>query len=159
MKRSQEGMTAVEVVVALAIFSVLLLILTSLQVEFLRFDKESDLRLLDHPQQLAVVERLRRDVYDSISYPMMWDEWLQSDSTLILRLTESRVVVWNFDEGTAERFVWNGKEEEARWRARGVPRFEVAAAEGAPQRFGVRLRGYDEEERLVIEQLAFPRAR
>lgn len=158
-RRRYRGMTAVEVVIALAIFGVLLLILTSLQVEFLRFDRDADLRMLDHPQQLAVIERLRRDVQDSISYPLLWKEWLQGETTLILRLSEAEVVVWDFEQGRAERLSWSGDDLKSRWSARGLQRFELAAAEGAPQRYGVRLRGFDGDERLVLEQVVFPRAR
>lgn len=152
-------MTAVEVVIALAIFGVLLLILTSLQAEFLRFDRDADLRLFDHPQHLAVLERLRRDVQDSISYPLMWQEWLQTDTSLILRLSEETVVVWSFESGRAERLSWVDGALDERWTARGLPRFELAAAEGASGRFGVRLQGYGGEEQLVLEQVVFPRAR
>ncbi len=152
-------MTAVEVVIALAIFGVLLLILTSLQVEFLRFDRDADLRLFDHPQHLAVLERLRRDVQDSVSYPLMWEGWLQSNTTLILRLSEKEVVVWRFEAEEAERLHWLDENLDERWAAHGLPRFELAAAEVAPDRFGVRLQGYGRDEQLVLEQVVFPRAR
>lgn len=152
-------MTAVEIVIALAIFGVLLLILTSLQIEFLRFDRDADLRMFDHPQQLAVLERFRRDVQDSLSYPLTWNEFLQSETTLILRTSESAVVVWSFEEGGAERLSWKGDEIDERWTARGVPRFEIAAAEGVPTRVGVRLQGFDQDDDLVMEQVVFPRAR
>lgn len=152
-------MTAVEVVIALAIFGVLLMILTSLQVQFLRFDRDADLRLFDHPQQLAVVERLRRDVQDSISYPLMWEGHVQSDTTLILRLSEKRIVVWSFEAEEAERMSWVDTTLDEQWSAHGVPRFELAAAEGAPDRFGVRLQGYGRDEQLLLEQVVFPRAR
>lgn len=152
-------MTAVEVVIALAIFGVLLLILTSLQMEFLRFDRDTNLRMFDHPQQLAVLERLRRDVQDSISYPLTWQEWVQSNSTLILRISENDVVVWSFEEGLAERRSWSGQTPGESWRGLGVPRFEVAASEAVPQRTGVRLQGFDQNEGLVFEQIVFPRAR
>ena len=151
-------MTAIEVLIALAIFTILLMVLTSLQSQFLTFERETDLQLFDHPQRLAVVERMRSDVHDAISYPSIYKQWTQNQSTLILRRSESVVIVWSFAEDEAERRIWVDDLPETRWMARGVPRFEIAAAHGAPGKTGVRLRGFDDDERLIFDQIMFPRA-
>lgn len=153
-------MTAIEVVVALAIFSVLLLVLTSLQMQFVRFDRETDLELFDHPQKLAVLERVRTDVQDSIAYPATFQGRTQSPSTLIVRHDENRVIVWVFEEDSARRELWTGPAIDHEWYAAAVPRFEVAAVEGPNQRVGVRLQAYqNESSRLAFDQVVFPRAR
>lgn len=151
-------MTAVEVIVALAIFSVMLLILTSLQMQFLRFEKRTDLEFFEHPQRLAVLERLRADVQDSLSYPVSHGEWVQNQSTLIVQGAQDHVVVWRFEAETAERSAWKGNTPVRTWRAHGVPRFEIAAVDEPSERVGVRLRAFDDDERLIFDQIVFPRA-
>jgi hypothetical protein len=152
-----------EVIVALAVFGVLLLVMTSLQAQFHRFDRQTDFALFEHPQQLAVVERMRADVLDSRSYPVDWRGWSQSPSTLILRRSgeSDEVIVWNFGEGsTAERRKWKGDSDapSGRWVAHNVPAFEVTAVSSGTGRVGVNLKGFDEEGRLVFDQILFPRA-
>lgn len=156
---SERGMTAIETIVALAIFAVLLLILTSLQIQFLAFEQQAELELFDHPQRLAVLERLRSDVQDAVSYPALYQQWVQNTSTLILRKSPSEVVVWSFGPSRAERLRWVDDLQDSRWTALAVPRYEIEAAHGAPGRTGVRLRGFNDDEDLIFDQIIFPRAR
>ena len=156
------GFSAMEMVVALAIFSVLLLVLVGLQGEFMRFDRQVRLDYLTHPEPSGVLARLRKDTLDSTGYPKAYEEWSQSPSTLLLRVPEkdaTHVVVWDFSEaGKAVRREFADGEQVMQWTANGVPEFRVEAFEMPGKGSAVRVTAYDTQGRLAIDQIIQPRA-
>jgi len=162
--RRQLGYTLVEVLAAMAIFSIFLIVLVGLQREFIRFDREIRIQMFSHPAPLSVLARLQRDILDSTSYPMEFGEWSQSPDTLILSVpgdTGSSVVVWDFSEVSgARRFEYGGEDGAlpVEWIARSVPRYEIGSYEMPDGRVAVRVRSYDEEGRLSVDRIILPRA-
>lgn len=156
------GYTLVEVVVAMAIFSVFLLVLVGLQSEFVRFDREIRVQMFSHPAPLSVLARLQRDILDSTSYPAQYREWTQSPQTLLLSVpaeTGKGVVVWDFTEaGTATRREFMPDAEAWEWNARAVPQYEIGSYEMPDGRVAVRVRSIDEKGRLSVDRVILPRA-
>lgn len=160
--RRQRGYSLVEVLAAMAIFSIFLLVLVGLQREFIRFDREIRLQMFTHPAPLAVLARLQRDILDSTSYPVEHQEWTQSSETLLLNVfsqSGSSVVVWDFTTpAVARRVEFAGNEEPVEWIARAVPHYEIGGFEMPDERTAVRVRAYDEKGRLSVERIILPRA-
>jgi prepilin-type N-terminal cleavage/methylation domain-containing protein len=160
--RRSGGYTVVEVVVAMAIFSIFLLVLAGLQSEFVRFDREIRVQMFSHPAPLSVLARLQRDILDSTSYPVEFREWTQSPLTLLLAVPGddgSGVVVWDFTEaGMARRSEFAKGGEPIEWTARAVPQYEIGSYEMPDGRVAVRVRSVDEKGRLSVDRVILPRA-
>ena len=63
--RRQRGFTLMEVVVTMAIFGVFLMIVGALTLEMRGNEKRYPVNFMQHPQVIAVLSRLKRDVQDS----------------------------------------------------------------------------------------------
>ena len=80
MRDRAKGFSLVELAVTVAIFGILLLILVSLEGQYLRFDRSVRVEFLKHPETEAVLARVRRDVLDSSSYPLGFKTFTQSST-------------------------------------------------------------------------------
>jgi len=158
----QKGYSLIEMLAAMAIFSILFFILIGLQREFIRFDHDMRLRMFSHPAPLSVLARIQRDILDSTSYPTDYKTWSQSPTTLILSVpgkAGSEVVIWDFDTpSAAKRFAFSSKGEEESWSALAVPQYEIGSYEMPDGRIAVRVRSFDEEGRLTVDRIILPRA-
>lgn len=155
----QRGAGLLELVVAMAVFGIFLLILTSLAGEYRRLDRQIQFGWFIHPDDMAVATRMRRDVNDSIGYPESFGDQEQTPATLLLAGTGARTVVWTFDENEVRRDEWKGSAPVASWTARATRRFEIEAWSGADGSTGVRLIGKTAEGRVVVDRLFVPRPR
>jgi prepilin-type N-terminal cleavage/methylation domain-containing protein len=162
VKRSR-GFSLIEIVVALAIFALLLLILVGLESQLVRFDRHMRIELFTHPEPAAVLARVRRDVLDSVGYPGQQGEWTQTATTLLLNgLDEDGkpvVIVYDFSKAnTAHRLAYHGNELFAEWSANNVPAFTIDAVELPRGETAVRLTALDNHGRVAIDQIITPRA-
>jgi len=160
-----------EMVVALAIFGILLLVLTSLEKQFVEMELRSRANLMKHPDASAVISRIRKDILDSAGYPEMHMDLKQSPEVLLLSSKDAegqaQVIVYDFRTGTiARRMTYRGEELTSEWTARGVPRYRIESFEMPDGGVAVRLQAFDfvrtktggENERLVLDQITEPRA-
>jgi len=150
--------------VAVAIFGVFLVVLVSLQGQFLRYDGEVRVALFTHPAPFSVLARLRRDILDSRGFPASQGTWTQSPRTLLLdELAEDgtpRVVVWDFnDQVIARRFELKEGLQVASWEARAVPIYSIDSWTSPDGRVGVLVTAKDIEGNVVVDQIVTPRAR
>jgi hypothetical protein len=155
-------------VVALAIFSMLLMIVVGLEGQMLRIDRSTRIQLMVHPEDMAVIARVRRDTLDAQSYPEKVNTYVQSQYTLLLSVVGDEgyleEIVWDFQtEGMARRLTYVNNVETAEWVARGVPKFRVSNFK-MPDKFkmtgdmlAVRLLGYDKKGKLLVDQIVHPR--
>lgn len=160
--RGARGFTLVEMVVALAVFGVLILIMAFLEHQLAEVERRVELDWFTHPELLAVVSRVRSDVLESESVLGSFGEWSEDASTLILSMggegSGRRVVIYDFSEpGIARRYEFGGSSLDTTWTANGVPRFEVGAYLFDSTGSGVALRATDQEGRLVIDRIFVPR--
>jgi type II secretory pathway component PulJ len=151
-----------EMVVALAIFTILLLVVVSLENQMLRFDRSMRIRFMVHPEDMAVIARVRKDVLDAQGYPETAADYSQSPSTLILSvLNENNVleqVVYDFsEEGMARRVGYLQNVKTTEWIARGVPKYRVSSFSMPNDEIAVRLRGLDQKGALLVDQILLPR--
>lgn len=164
MNRRTAGYTLLEVVIALTIFGVFLFILTVLTAEMGRHEKRLPVNFMRHPQTVAVLSRMRKDVLDAFGPDpfVSHEDYTQSPQTLVIRSVQEnggvQTVVWDFrTQGQAKRIAYNvgvGTE----WLARGVPQFTVDAIENGDGTYGVRVQAVDEKGKLAIDQIYQPRA-
>lgn len=164
MKRRVAGYTLLEVVIALTIFGIFLLILTMLTSEMRGYEKRLPVNFMRHPQTIAVLSRMRKDVLDAFgANPFVSHEsYTQSPKTLVIRSVQEnggvQTVVWDFrTPGQVKRIAYNvgiGTE----WVARGVPEFTVDAIENDDGTYGVRVQAVDAKGKLAIDQIYQPRA-
>lgn len=159
----RNGYSLVEMVFALAIFSMLILVVVGLENQMLRLDRSMRIKFMVHPDDMAVIARLRRDVVDAQGYPTSLGRYRQSPTTLILsgRTEEGAIeeVVYDFDtRGLARRLTYSGNQKTGEWVGRGLPKFRISSFE-MPEDAGlaVRLRGYDSKDQLIVDQIVFPR--
>jgi len=160
--RGTRGFTLVEMVVALAVFGVLILIMAVLEHHLAQVERRVKLDWFTHPELLAVVSRVRSDILESERVMESFGEWSEDASTLILSMggegSGRRVVVYDFSEsGLARRYEFSGSSLDSTWTANGVPRFEVGAYQFGSTGSGVALRALDQEGRLVIDRIFAPR--
>src|SRR5688572_7906558 len=93
-----------EVVVTVVIFGIFLLMLTTMTLEMRRMENKYPVNFLKHPQMIAVMTRLQRDVYDAFGpnnspYPPSFGAYTQSNKMLIVRTMVDgglQTVVWDF---------------------------------------------------------------
>jgi len=151
----------------MSILTIFLAILFQLTLEMWQWQKKLPVDFHKHPQIIAVIARMRRDVLDAHTltpYYEEYDEFAESDEkkTLILEtVTEgggTQVIVWDFSKpGTALRRAYNvGNHTE--WKALGVPiDFTVWTEPASGHAQTVYLRAIDKEGRIAIDQVFFPR--
>jgi hypothetical protein len=149
-------------VVALAIFTILLMVVVSLENQMLRFDRSMRIRFMVHPEDMAVIARVRKDVVDAQGYPQSAADHTQSPKTLILSvLNQNNVleqVVYDFSEkGMARRIAYQQNVKLTEWVARGVPEYEVSSFSMPNDEVAVRLRGLDQKGALLVDQILLPR--
>lgn len=160
-----------EMVVALAIFGILLLVLTSLEKQFVEMELRSRASLMKHPDASAVISRMRKDVLDSRGYPEAHLDFIQSNEVLLLSSEdlkgEPQIIVYDFRTRTiARRLTYRGEELTSAWTARGVPRYRIESFDMPDGGVAVRLQAFDfvptktggKTERLVLDQITEPRA-
>ncbi len=166
---SRRGYSLLEVVVTIAIFGVFLLIMTTLSMEMRTNEKRHAINFMQHPQVIAVLSRLRRDVLD-MPGPQPYranspdGKYSMSGKVLIFETLVnggSQVIVWDLSTpGEVHRVSYNvGVKTE--WVARGLPPDLVAEIDDIPQQGradGVRIKAFDKKGNLAIDQYLLPRA-
>jgi Tfp pilus assembly protein PilV len=160
--KSSRGLTILEAIVALAIFSTVVLILTSLQAEFTQYDRENVVRSASTNAANNIITRLRRDVVEASAYPSEFQGYEQSDMTLVLRSTGKdgsvRHVVWDFREASVARRREFSAAGESDWYSSGAPRFLIGATTLADGTVAVRVTATSEGGRLLVDRVVAPRA-
>ena len=150
-----------ELAVTVAIFGILLLILVSLEGQYLRFDRSVRVEFLKHPETEAVLARVRRDVLDSTTYPLSFRTFSQSPRTLIVAQSDPSghllTVVYQFGDSDVKRTEFRDDVELSTWIARGVPAYEVTNFEMPDGVSAVRLMAHDAGGRAVVDQIVTPR--
>lgn len=162
VKRSQRGFSMLEMVIVVAIFAVILVILTMLEGEMKRFDRSMRLQLLSHPEPTAVLARVRRDVLDSNGYPSRLGSYEQTPQTLLLSGVNAagapETIVYDFTKSaTAVRLTFDGDRETSRWQANAVPQFTVTDAEMPDGGVAVRLQAISKGN-LIVDAIIQPRS-
>lgn len=159
----QRGSSLLELVVALAILGALLMMMTSLQWQMFHFERTMRIELMTHPETMAVLARVRKDVLDAAGYPATAGAYVQSPTVLILGGTDERGqpihIVYDFErEAMAVRVILHAGTgaKIGEWVARGVPRYRVSSYEMPDGSTAVRLQG-DRGGRLTIDQIYEPR--
>ncbi len=153
------GSSLIELVVAIAVFGVFLLILTGLAGEYRRLDRQLRFGWFAHPDDMAVATRVRRDVLDSRGYPESFGSDRQTATTLLLRRSAARTIVWRFGGESVRREEWNGAVLVDTWAANATRRFEIGSWEAPDGAIGVRLVGKSNEGRTIVDRLYAPRPR
>lgn len=165
----QRGFTLVEVLVTLAIFGTFLFIITDLSLEMRAAEKRYPVNFMRHPQIVAVLGRMRRDVLDAFGkdpYPNSTPDgtYSQSNKTLIVQTMVgggAQTVVWDFTTpGQVQRIAYNVGVK-TRWVARGLPpdfsaSFDAVEVPGHP--YGVRMTAVDSTGKLAVDEYLQPRA-
>jgi len=153
-----------EVVVALTIFGVFIIVSAILTKEMMGYEKKMPVNFLTNPQVSAVVSRLRRDVEDATApyYPDAFENYIQSDSTLILysldENNQARTIVWDFtDPALVRRRSYNVGLLSNEWIARGLPKLSINAYEVPDHAYSVRVQAIDSHGILAIDQIFQPR--
>lgn len=162
------GYTLIEMTISLAIFGILTFILLSLTTELAFWERRLKLEFNRHPQVIAVISRIRRDVldgYGSNPYTSI-DGYENGPQTLVLTTLHqsggTQTIVWDFTTpGLAERRAYNVGNVKV-WRARGLPPVFTASITSAENPnpggiIGVRIRALDSKGRVAIDQTFFPR--
>lgn len=164
--RRERGFTLLETVVAMAVFGVFLAILFTLTSEMRGYEKRMPISLQKHPQIMAVISRLRRDVQDGFGrnpYLPNHNEYKSSEKVLILEIVANggkQTVVWDFrTPGEARRRAYNVGLA-ADWVARGLPmQFTVGAETTEPSAgWATRITAKDQQGRIAIDTIVQPRA-
>lgn len=169
-RHQSSGFTLLETVVAMTILGMFLAMLFLVQADMRAWEKRLPVSYMKHPQIMAVLARVKRDVIDAHGaepYRTTHDGYTMSDKVLIVESVQAdggvRTVVWDFREpGVVRRRSYNvGIFEE--WVARGVPRdFSERVtmdAVGIPDRpWAVRITARDQGGRVAIDQILQPRS-
>lgn len=169
VSRRRAGYTLLEVVVAMAVFGIFLAVLGLLTSEMHRQEKRLPVNFMRHPQVIAVLARLRKDVLDAAvhdPYPERQGEYVQSPETLIVRAYQEngglQTIVWDFRTPTVVRRIAYNVGVPAEWVARGLPPelddLQIGSVEFPGRHYGVRLTLRDKKGRIAIDQILQPRA-
>ncbi len=161
MRPSVRGYSVLEAVVALAIFSLFILILTALQAQKSRFEQSLRIEFMRHPEKIAVLARVRKDVVDSRGYPKKHESFSQSPTTLLLCADAAckQIVVWDFRNSAGVRRLEYGPEGLlAEWLARGQPRYRISSFKMQDESVAVRLQAFDRQEDVAFDQIITPRS-
>jgi len=167
VRSRRSGYTLLEMVVAMAIFGIVTFILLSLTKELAFWERRLKLDFLRHPQIIAVISRMRRDVADGHTenpYGATAPGYGNTPKTLVLWTLNAaggqETIVWDFTTpGVVERRDYSAVDVKV-WRARGVPPdFSIESATN-PNPYGivgVRIKAVDSRGRVAIDQTFFPR--
>ena len=166
-RRAQAGYTLLEMIVAMTVFGIFLAVLFTLTAEMRGYDKRLPINFLKHPQVVAVISRLRRDVLDAGPpfFGKKHDGYENGDQVLVLESVQPdgsvEQIVWDFSEaGRAKRIAYRVGEK-SEWSARGLPpefNVDFGAVEFEDRPYGVRLVAKDGNGRIAIDQILQPRA-
>lgn len=166
MRRSSAGYTLLEIVVAMAIFGMFLAVLAQLTAEMRLHEKRLPVNMHRHPQVIAVLARMRRDVMDSVRYQKTHDGYVSSPNVLIVDTIVNgyqQTVVWDFrTPGEVRRRAYQvGVAQE--WVARGLPStfsdLKIEPVKTSPDSpWAARIKANDEKGRLAIDTILQPRA-
>ena len=176
-RSGQRGFSLLETVFAISIFGVFLMILVTLTAEMRGNDKRYPVNFMRHPQMIAVISRLRRDVLDATlydaatnppkktpMYPGSVGGYTQSPNTLIVYSVQpsgfTETVVWDFSvPGVATRKSFSVGAQVSEWVARGLPsQFIVKTWEIPDRPYAVRIQAKDHAGLLAIDQIFQPRS-
>lgn len=161
-ERRERGFTMIEMVVALAVFGILILVSVEIEQELFRAEKTQVVDFFSHPELDAIVVRLRADVLDSTGYPASAGTWRQSPKTLLLSIpagNAATIVAWDFSHaGEARRLELHGSTEAASWVARGTPSFEISSVTMPDGTVAVHLVGTSSDGERIVDRVFAPRA-
>jgi len=166
----QRGYTLLEVVFAMAIFGMFLAVVFLLTAEMRSYEKRLPLNMHKHPQVIAVLARMRRDVLDAAAgqtYKKSHLTYTSSDKVLIIETNMPnggvQTVIWDFrTPGEVRRRAYNvGVPDD--WVARGLPlnftNLEIGAVKVSPgSKWATRIKATDEKGRIAIDTILQPRA-
>jgi type II secretory pathway component PulJ len=154
-----------EVVVAMTIFGIFLAILFQLTAEMRYWEKRLPVNMYKHPQVIAVLARLRRDVQDSTKYENEFDGYTSSKQVLIVETVNTKggvdKVIWDFrTPREVHRRDYSAGAFEGEWVARGVPaQFMIDALKtNESAAWAARITALDTKGRLAIDTILQPRA-
>jgi len=99
----RKGFTLLEISVVMALLAVFFLVLGLTLVGAFQTEALSSQISLRQAVQEALADQFRQDVALATAAPDEWDEWSAGSSCLILRLTDTRHVVYRWDEGELQR--------------------------------------------------------
>ena len=161
MVRRQAGYSMIEVLVTLAVFGILVLMLAGLNRQMTRALQTFPFNYMRHPSAGAVIARVRRDVSDTVDFPVEFQGWEQTPRTLVLDTVDqdghAHTVVYDFRrEGEAQRRIFTGPQEVDYWITHGVPAFHVDSPMVGSQ-VAVELTAVDSKGNLAIDQILVPR--
>jgi len=169
MVKNQRGYTLLEAVFAMAIFGLFLFVVVVLTAEMRDYEKRLPINMHKHPQMIAVLARMRRDVLDAAAanpYLESYGTYVNSDQVLILRTHVAngglQTVVWDFRTlGEVRRRAYQvGVPQD--WVARGLPfaEIKIEAVKTHPgEPWSTRLKATDEKGRIAIDSIFQPRTK
>lgn len=166
--RRQRGYTLMEISVAMACFGIFLWIVVVVTAEMRGQEKRMPINFMTHPQVGGVIARLRRDIFDTSSYPLSYPPYEQSNQVLILYTTRQsgfgETVVYDFRKShEVHRYIFSAGAQTSHWVAHAVPQFTVDALDpdqmnlNDSDQYAVHISAYDEKGQLAIDQFIFPR--
>lgn len=170
-RRRARGFTLLEVMISMTVFAIFLAIFFTLTSEMRQWEKKLPTNFMRHPQVMAVLSRLRRDVQDVFVPPGEESPYLaeyggltNSPKRLIfatMRTDGVETIIWDFTERTVVRRISYKVGVKSVWVARGLPEefnAEIDAEEFPGRPYGVRLKAKDDNGRIAIDQILQPRA-
>lgn len=153
----------IEMVVALAVFGILILISVEIEHELFQAGKTEVVDFFSHPELDAIVVRLRADVLDSTGYPVSAGAWKQTPTTLLLSIPGkdgTKTAVWDFGHaGEVQRLELHGSTEASSWIARGAPSFEISSVTMPDGTVAVHLVGTSSDGERIVDRVFAPRVR
>ena len=170
MVRRERGYSLLEVIVAMAIFGIFLALLFQLTAEMRFYEKRLPVNMHKHPQVIAVLARLRRDVLDAHGrkpYRSSHDGYTSSEKVLIVETVAAsggvQTVVWDFRTPREVRRRAYNVGSTTEWVARGLPlhfsQLEIDAVKTDDDAaWATRLVARDEKGRIAIDTILQPRA-
>lgn len=156
MVSRRRGASLLELVVAMAVLGVFLLVLAGVASEYRRADRAIRFAWSVHPDDMAVLARMRRDVLDSRGYPEQFNGRTQAPDYLILEAGAGGTVTWELGSERVTRTAWKGGAVEGQWVANATRRFEVDAWELPDGATAVRLIGRAGKG-VVVDRIFTPR--
>lgn len=163
MVTRQRGFTLLEVVVSLVAFGAFLWIIVLLTAEMRGLEKRMPVNFMSHPQVGAVLSRLRKDVQDATApfYLDSYQTWTRSPTVLIVYSLQksgyAETIVWEFKPSEVIRHAYSVGNETSTWTARQTPTFTKEGFDLPQGPVAVRIKAYDDENRLAVDQIFQPR--